>query len=116
MTDKVTHVKFGVVLSVGLSVILSYLAALDQTTNIVLAIAGGFWGSILPDLLEPPRHYTHRGFFHSVKLLKRLPFVVLVGSVFAVLEPRFWFLFYVGFGYTLHLLVDAMTPMRLPSH
>ncbi len=115
MSDRVTHVSFGVLISVGRGDLLSYLSTSDPITMVVFAIAGGFWGSTFPDLVEPPINYNHRGFFHSVGLLKRIPVVMIVSLLFSFYDPRFWLLFYSCFGYALHLLADATTPMRLPG-
>ena len=115
MSDKVTHVSLGVVVSVVLSFLSSYLLGLDLPRTMGYAIVGSFCGSLFPDLVEPPRHYTHRGFFHSMDLLRRIPFPMMFGFLFAFINPRFWFLFYAGLGYGLHLIVDATTPMKLPG-
>jgi len=44
-------------------------------------------GSLAPDFLEPSSHWTHRGFFHSQKLLKILLIATAVVSLF-------WLIFY----------------------
>ncbi len=54
MSDRGTHVSFGVLLSVGMGVLLSYLSTSDPVTMVACAIVGGFWGSTFPDLVEPP--------------------------------------------------------------
>jgi len=98
-----------------LRVLFSFSFSLDLDWNTGCAIVGGFWRSMFPDLVEPPDHYTHRGFLHSLYLLKRLSILMLGGLLLTIFHPRFWFLFYASLAYVLHLMTDATTPMRLPG-
>jgi membrane-bound metal-dependent hydrolase YbcI (DUF457 family) len=84
------------------------------------AVAGGAVGgvtSLLPDLLEPPRHPNHRGPFHSVSLLLGLTglgFVFAMG-VIAVEYKVLWMLILPAiYGYVSHLAADALTKKSLP--
>ena len=76
-----------------------------------------FIGSLAPDYVEPAYNFRHRSFFHSWKLLKII-------SISAVIVAVLWLIFkspvllYIGsflLGYIIHLLLDSMTEMSLPS-
>jgi len=42
-------------------------------------------GSVLPDVIEPAKHYTHRNFFHSKRFLKILAYSLLASFVIGFL-------------------------------
>jgi len=78
-------------------------------------------GSLAPDCFEPASYWTHRGFFHSQKLLKILFIAV---AIIGFLEIIFYSIFKLQFfvfigsflvGYILHLLLDSTTKMSLPK-
>lgn len=70
-------------------------------------------GSVLPDVLEPAADYKHRGFFHSKRVLKKMPVSVLIGFIIGW-STGYYHLFFGLLGYSTHLLCDATTPMGLP--
>jgi membrane-bound metal-dependent hydrolase YbcI (DUF457 family) len=78
-------------------------------------------GSILPDIFEPAYHYTHRGFFHSKRMLKYTFLTVIALPIGFLLSwinlssGLFLFIGYLALGYILHLLADSTTPMGLPK-
>ncbi len=84
-------------------------------STMVYAIIGGIIGSILPDVIEPPDHYTHRSFFHSTPLMKFLLGALIVSLLIAFYDTRVWSVFYVIVGYVMHLVADGTTPMGLPG-
>lgn len=78
-------------------------------------------GSIIPDILEPPDNWMHRGSRHSKRALKitgkifavtaligMLSYFVPIFSVFIVLSNFF-------LGYATHLLADSTTKVGLPD-
>jgi hypothetical protein len=76
-------------------------------------------GSIAPDYIEPSRvhSFRHRRFFHSRKLLKIISIVDII-TIILWLIFKIPVLLYVGsflLGYVIHLLLDSMTKMGLPS-
>jgi inner membrane protein len=75
-------------------------------------------GSVLPDMIEPPRNRRHRKFFHSLLFLALL--LAFLENTYTLLltgglvdEVNFC-LFFAGVGYASHLVLDALTPSRLP--
>ncbi|MFC2143988.1 metal-dependent hydrolase [Candidatus Aenigmatarchaeota archaeon] len=79
------------------------------------ALVGGFIGSLLPDRIEPAKHYTHRDFFHSKTLMRVLGVIMLVSLPISFFITEVWFIFYGIVGYEMHLLADGTTPMGLPD-
>jgi preprotein translocase subunit Sss1 len=79
------------------------------------AFLGGIIGSLLPDRIEPPTHYNHRDFFHSVKLMRILLVTMLVCFPISFFISWVWLIFYGIVGYEMHLLADGITPMGLPA-
>lgn len=76
---------------------------------------GVFVGAMIPDRIEPAKHYTHWGFFHSWRFLKLLIYFLLVSIPFALFFPVVSFFSFFSAGYISHLLIDSMTKMGLPK-
>ena len=112
--DRDQHLVFGVIVSIFVAV------GIDGTiysgfVSTGYALLGGALGSLIPDVLEPPRHWTHRQFFHSKTMLRYLLIGLTVMLLPSVFIPFLWFVFYCIFGYALHLLADATSQMGLPE-
>lgn len=110
--DLRTHVIFAVVFG--------YVTwwILDQLTLGIFSApgaAGVFVGAILPDLLEPAVHWTHRKTFHCVKTLKVIGLIILASFVLLWISPLFSWIFFGAIGYASHLLLDSTTKMGLPK-
>jgi hypothetical protein len=78
-----------------------------------------FIGSVAPDYIEPAQAHSfrHRRFFHSWKLLKIISVVTVIAIVLWLIF-KIPVLLYIGsflLGYVIHLLLDSMTNMSLPS-
>ncbi|MFA5643242.1 MAG: metal-dependent hydrolase [Candidatus Paceibacterota bacterium] len=78
-------------------------------------------GSILPDILEPPYHFSHRGFFHSWKMLGIVAISIIISMIIANI---IWSIFKsdilfpvitLFIGYAIHLLLDSTSKMGLPK-
>lgn len=82
---------------------------------IAYAFIAAVLGSIIPDILEAPTNWMHRGLGHSKRALR------LVGKILAVttLIGLFFYIFYIissfFLGYVFHLLADATTEVGLPD-
>ncbi|MFX1285614.1 MAG: metal-dependent hydrolase [Promethearchaeota archaeon] len=73
------------------------------------------FGSVVPNLIEPPHKENHRQFFHSVVILVILAILLIwliIGrqSMFTYLLSGFIL------GYLSHLLFDATSQERLPKY
>jgi membrane-bound metal-dependent hydrolase YbcI (DUF457 family) len=107
-------VKYGehTFIAVAILLLIYFAHSAWLKTSIVLL----FVGAILPDIIEPANHYTHRKFFHSVKLL----LILLVATVISFIITLLWFpfswIFYFCLGYVSHLVADATTKMGLPDN
>ncbi|MCQ1536131.1 hypothetical protein FTO70_10655 [Methanosarcina sp. KYL-1] len=113
-----THLTFGVLISL---IILSYLISKGLVSSfwvLTIALASSAVGAVLPDVVERPKSSRHRKFFHSVLFLA-LVLLFLAYTYTRILtaglgdEVTFG-LFFAGVGYVTHLLLDALTPARLP--
>lgn len=97
----------------------------------ITAILALCFGSIVPDILEPPTHRDHRQAFHSLEVLALSAIASLymilsswvtafssevIGPISSgwVTDPM-WFIGLGLLGYASHLLLDSQTPMGLPS-
>jgi len=73
-------------------------------------------GSIMPDVLEPARHWNHRGICHSRRAMKfaAMGFVLTAGpGLLQAFYPALSLSFVLSsffLGYALHLLADSTTP------
>jgi len=80
-----------------------------------------FFGNLAPDYMEPSYYFTHRGFYHSQKLLKILAIftaiVAILWMIFWIILKSQFFLFIISFpaGYIVHLLLDSTSKMGLPK-
>jgi len=113
------HIALTIILSIpffGLFYVLNYFDGIYFMFPMIIT-------TFLPDILEPPVDYAHRGFFHSKGMLRFLTIYVLMGSlivlsisfVLGFVFHFFYYAFFGAFGYISHLLGDATTSMGLPD-
>jgi len=72
-------------------------------------------GSILPDIIEPAKHYTHRNYFHSKRFLKALYISLIPLILIGFFVNNIFYIFFLIIGYILHLWLDSTTKMGLPN-
>lgn len=110
--NRDSHVLIGLIVAGSISFLID---GFTFGLSLGYAIVGGIIGSLFPDILEPATHYTHRDFFHSVRLMKILGVILLISLPisFFIVEVRL--IFYGIVGYEMHLLTDETTPMGLPE-
>jgi len=78
-------------------------------------------GSVIPDILEAPTSWMHRGLGHSKRALmltgKIFIVTTLIGLFSSVIDIFSVFFIVSGFflGYVFHLLADATTTVGLPD-
>jgi membrane-bound metal-dependent hydrolase YbcI (DUF457 family) len=79
------------------------------------------FGSVMPDVLEPARTWSHRGRCHSRRAMKFSVWIFAFTAVLGLFQVYIHDLYLVyltsGFflGYAVHLLADSMTPAGLPG-
>jgi inner membrane protein len=115
-----THLLLGAVAFGAYTYTLSLLLPLSSGT-MFLGFFAALSGSVMPDVLEPPRDRTHRGFCHSRRAMRgaaELFAVTAILGLFRISDPSFSLSFFAsGFflGYAVHLLADSVTPAGLPG-
>jgi len=114
LMNRDQHLLFGVIISIFVSVGIDG-ALYSGFVSVGYALIGGAIGSVFPDVIEPPRHWTHRRFFHSKTMFRYLLIGLVVMFIPSLFIPFLWFVFYIIFGYVFHLLADATTQMGLPD-
>lgn len=82
---------------------------------ISLGILSTIAGSIIPDILEPPKHWTHRNKYHSKTYMKKATKLFIALTVIAILVPVFMIMSGFFLGYITHLLADSTTTVGLPK-
>ena len=110
--DRTAHLIIGGVVAFLISYAIS---GFSPGPILAVAIIGSMIGSLAPDLIEPARHYTHRDFFHSKRILKYLIVPLLISFPIMFFVPIFEWIFFIFIGYEMHLLADSTTPMGLPD-
>ncbi len=109
--------------------VLVHLIVKISDDPVLYALLAVVLGSILPDILEPPTSWMHRGVYHSKRALKSIEKIFVVTVFIGILVPAFvgifvyvvyiFSIFYVisnfFLGYTLHLLADSTTKVGLPD-
>ena len=72
-------------------------------------------GAAIPDLLEPARHWSHRKFFHSRKMLDWAVGIFALAAIIGLFLPLFYYIASFFLGYASHLLADSTTKAGLPG-
>ena len=118
MSGRKTHTIAGLLVSFILLSNLVSKGLVFSSIILPVALVSSMIGSVLPYMIEPPRNRRHRKFFHSlVFLVLLLAFLdnaytlLLTGGLTAEVD---FCLFFAGVGYASHLVLDALTPSRLP--
>jgi membrane-bound metal-dependent hydrolase YbcI (DUF457 family) len=115
-----THLVIGGLAFLAYSYPLVLILALPAG-SILLGLFAAFFGSVMPDVLEPARDWAHRGFCHSRRVMKFTAEIFAVTALVGLFQMFIHDLFLVylasGFflGYAVHLLADSTTPAGLPE-
>jgi inner membrane protein len=72
-------------------------------------------GAILPDIIEYPKDWKHRKFFHSKRFLRGCCYSLIITLVLGLLINSFLYIFFLTLGYISHLALDSTTPRGLPN-
>jgi len=118
---KGAHLIIGVLAFCGYA----YLLGLLHATTRELFLLGLFMavtGSLMPDILETPTSWRHRGLFHSKRALKCMVGVFGITAAIGVLPspliPHVLLIYGLScfaLGYLFHLLADSTTKRGLPE-
>jgi hypothetical protein len=118
---KGAHLIIGILAFLGYV----YLLSLVRETTGELFLLGLFavvTGSLMPDILEAPTSWRHRGIFHSKRALKCMVGTFGITAAIGVLPSSLiphTFLIYglscFALGYLSHLLADSTTKRGLPG-
>jgi membrane-bound metal-dependent hydrolase YbcI (DUF457 family) len=98
-----------------------YLLLKFPLNTMLLGFFAALFGSVMPDVLEPPTDWTHRGLGHSRQALKFFAEMFAISALlglFSFFNPDLMLSYVVsGFflGYMMHLVADATTPAGLPG-
>lgn len=118
MAGRKTHITAGVLVSIILLSDLVLKGIVLSPIILPVALASSIIGSVLPDIVEPPRNRRHRKFFHSLVFLALL-LAFLENTYMELLtgglaDEIVFCLLFAGAGYASHLVLDALTPAGLP--
>jgi membrane-bound metal-dependent hydrolase YbcI (DUF457 family) len=99
---------------IGYGYLVNFLVKIS-IDNIAYAFLLAIVGTLLPDFLERPTHWNHRGFFHSRRALKWIGEILLITALLGLIFYQVYIVSGFFFGYFLHLLTDSTTPVGLPD-
>ncbi len=115
-----THLLIGALAFVAYTYPL-YLILHPPAGTMLVGFFASLFGSVMPDVLEPARTWSHRGFCHSRRSMKAsawiFAFTAVIG-LFQIYDHELYLSYLAsGFflGYALHLLADSTTPAGLPG-
>ncbi|MFZ2074901.1 MAG: metal-dependent hydrolase [Methanoregula sp.] len=118
---KGAHLIIGVLAFFGYAYLLSFIR---ETTSewFLLGLFAVVTGSLIPDILEAPTSWRHRGIFHSKRALKCMVGTFGITAAIDVLPspliPHAFLVYGIScfaLGYLCHLLADATTKRGLPE-
>lgn len=115
-----THLFFGGLAFIAYTYPLYLLLNLPSNT-MLMGFFAALFGSVMPDVLEPARTWSHRGLGHSRRAMKGAAELFAVTAVLGLLQfldPSLSLCYIVsGFflGYAVHLVADSATPAGLPG-
>jgi len=104
----VVAVSLSYVVGVGLN---SVGGSITASAFVVLAV---LLGAILPDIIEPAIHWTHRGSFHSWLAFKYVGVILVISFILMFFTGISWIFFGV-LAYGSHLALDSTTKVGLPK-
>jgi len=109
--NKEQHFTVAIVLLIAIYFGLNWLNLLNYFFYAGVLIIG----SVLPDIIEPAKHYTHRNYFHSKRFLKILYYSLIPTLLIGIFFNWILYIFFLVVGYISHLWLDSTTKMGLPN-
>jgi len=111
MPNRETHFVFAVIFLIIIYFILKQFNLMDYLFYAGILIIG----SVLPDIIEPAKNYTHRNYFHSKRFLKILYYSLIPTLLVGIFFHNFLYVFFFILVYISHLWLDSTTKMGLPD-
>lgn len=105
------HFTLAIILLIVIYFILNWLNLLNYFSYASVLIIG----SVLPDIIEPAKDYTHRNYFHSKRFLKILYYSLIPTFLMGIFFNKVLYIFFLILGYISHLWLDSTTKMGLPN-
>lgn len=118
--NRQQHLAIGAIAFIAYTYLIYLIIKISEDT-IIYAFIAVVLGSIIPDVLEAPTNWMHRGLGHSKRALKLTVKIFTITALFGLLSYFFYIfsIFYVlsnfFLGYAVHLLADATTKTGLPD-
>jgi membrane-bound metal-dependent hydrolase YbcI (DUF457 family) len=99
-----------------INTILKPVIGISISSSWLIGIGIAIIGSILPDILEPATHWTHRSRCHSKNTLKVTECTFAITAIIGLFTPIFYYGSCFFLGYVFHLLADSTTKIGLPDN
>ncbi len=109
-TDAIAYASIAIVLPI--TVILPPRMPQDAIAYAFIAVV---LGSVIPDILEAPTNWMHRGLGHSKRALKFTGKILVLTTLIGLFFSIFYIISSFFLGYVFHLLADATTEVGLPD-
>jgi hypothetical protein len=113
MPGRNTHFSIALILLIVIYFTLDYFNF--NLSNYSLNAVALLIGSVIPDIIEPAEHYTHRKYYHSKRFLKILYFSLPISLLLGIILNPILCVFFFVLGYISHLWLDSTTKMSLPE-
>ena len=110
--NRKQHIIIGTVSFVAFVYLLLQVRQFEDILLLV-SYAALLVGSVMPDIVDPPTSFKHRGYGHSKRLLWNMTLLFLASTVlsliiqYVLVAPSF------SLGYIFHLLADSTTKVGL---
>jgi len=117
---KGAHLFIGIIAFLAYAYLFSFIVRIP-TDGLILGFFGVLIGSVIPDYLEPPTNWMHRGIGHSIRALKFVTTIFAITTVCGIISflvstfSMFFLIACFFLGYLMHLLADATTEVGLPD-
>lgn len=119
--NRVGHLTIGVLgVIVVIGIVTGFTFNMESDILAYVLVASAI-GSILPDTIEPARHWSHRKAWHSKRAfdltgkVSGIAFLIALVPTFFIEVSLLYIVFALPFGYFLHLLTDSGSYVGLPT-
>jgi predicted PurR-regulated permease PerM len=112
--NRQEHLTIGAVAFFAYTYLIYFIFKISNDA-IAYAFIAVVLGSIIPDILEPPTSWMHRGLGHSKRTLKLTGKVLVLTALIGLFFSIFYIISSFFLGYAFHLLADSTTEVGLPD-